>query len=557
MTISVTMLTDRLGEDGSLWTTGNAYSATEDFARSLVHYGFATASFPPVRQTLPTTFAPITAAEVAAGAGVEGQSYLIEDGADQGKLLVFATTADKPTASFRWFDSRNDEYADGPPAGSASQLGTVRPLLLGSTPTSQLLIDGDLDTATDQPIAYVRLVVNPGTDAAAATHLRAGSGNAVTLNPGEASKDLELSADLSALYICAFSAAAVPDDYDGGAWIASQNEEDDAAVFTNMAKLTPAVSGVRRLRVACTSAYTLDGAANTGATVSIVAAEAPNADVVEDPYAGITNRWMWLPFDDGTGVNIEDQAGIINGNGTDDPMFTDSLLPLAGTPNGGEWTTEPGVFTGFGPLYYQTDNAKLWEFCDWSTLTGTMHIAFRAKFTATTTVVEQIIAPYRANADTGGWMVRMGTSGQIQVAMRALGSASAAAAFLSGPTRASAAPQSFADNQYRNIYITITRDGDNVVGRLYIDGLIYGSPASPVLGGGLPPSAAGLQACNLLSVYASSPPSQGFGSNTLGQSFLSHFMMLRTDNPWDVSAIDAAVLEHHSAPTQPPTAWIG
>ena len=45
MTVSVTMIQTRMGESGSYWTAGNSYEASEDYARYLVQYGWATASF--------------------------------------------------------------------------------------------------------------------------------------------------------------------------------------------------------------------------------------------------------------------------------------------------------------------------------------------------------------------------------------------------------------------------------------------------------------------------------------------------------------------------------
>lgn len=43
--ITVTMTDNRIGEDGSLWESGTSYSATEAYARELVQFGWATATF--------------------------------------------------------------------------------------------------------------------------------------------------------------------------------------------------------------------------------------------------------------------------------------------------------------------------------------------------------------------------------------------------------------------------------------------------------------------------------------------------------------------------------
>lgn len=58
----------------------------------------------------PSTFLDITAAEVAAGTGTEGQSYRISDGTDEGALLIFTSSTDLPTASFRWHAWPQAEY---------------------------------------------------------------------------------------------------------------------------------------------------------------------------------------------------------------------------------------------------------------------------------------------------------------------------------------------------------------------------------------------------------------------------------------------------------------
>lgn len=45
MTVSVTMTDTRMGEDGTLWESGTSHDATEAFAKGLVQFGWATASF--------------------------------------------------------------------------------------------------------------------------------------------------------------------------------------------------------------------------------------------------------------------------------------------------------------------------------------------------------------------------------------------------------------------------------------------------------------------------------------------------------------------------------
>ena len=70
MTVSVTMIATRMGEDGDYWEAGTSHDATDGFARYLVQYGWASGTFPRAEQSAPVQFISITAAEVAAGNGV-------------------------------------------------------------------------------------------------------------------------------------------------------------------------------------------------------------------------------------------------------------------------------------------------------------------------------------------------------------------------------------------------------------------------------------------------------------------------------------------------------
>ena len=57
-----------------------------------------------------TKFLPITAAEVAAGDGAEGQSYRVSGGPDDGALLLFTSGYGIEQASFRWHAWPQAEY---------------------------------------------------------------------------------------------------------------------------------------------------------------------------------------------------------------------------------------------------------------------------------------------------------------------------------------------------------------------------------------------------------------------------------------------------------------
>lgn len=53
MTTTVTMLQTRLGENGSLWTIGNSYAASDAFAAVLISSNLATGTLPKSRGLVP------------------------------------------------------------------------------------------------------------------------------------------------------------------------------------------------------------------------------------------------------------------------------------------------------------------------------------------------------------------------------------------------------------------------------------------------------------------------------------------------------------------------
>lgn len=85
MTVSVTMTQTRLGEDGTLWLSGTAHDATDDFGRYLITYNYATG-------TLPATPASAPAMLLVSG-GVE---YLVgADGVTQYPLVFVVGTIEE------------------------------------------------------------------------------------------------------------------------------------------------------------------------------------------------------------------------------------------------------------------------------------------------------------------------------------------------------------------------------------------------------------------------------------------------------------------------------
>jgi hypothetical protein len=69
MPVTVTMLQTRKGEDGSLWTAGNSYSATDAFAYVLITGNLATGTLPAVVQSGLSPADTIALKVVAAGGG--------------------------------------------------------------------------------------------------------------------------------------------------------------------------------------------------------------------------------------------------------------------------------------------------------------------------------------------------------------------------------------------------------------------------------------------------------------------------------------------------------
>ena len=106
MTVSVTMLQTRVGEDGSLWTVaGSPYNASLDFAYFLIGNRFATGTLPTAVQSYPMTQVVATAAEIAALAGQPGVRYVERDGAKR---------------EFRWIDGAMVEVGSGGGGGGGS-----------------------------------------------------------------------------------------------------------------------------------------------------------------------------------------------------------------------------------------------------------------------------------------------------------------------------------------------------------------------------------------------------------------------------------------------------
>lgn len=94
----------------------------------------------------------------------------------------------------------------------------ISPMVLGLD-ASDILFNGDLTSATDQTIAYVRVYYEQTDDVSAATALLSGA-DCITILPGSAPTELDdLPAAIANVWVCAFSGAGVPANYTGGAGV--------------------------------------------------------------------------------------------------------------------------------------------------------------------------------------------------------------------------------------------------------------------------------------------------------------------------------------------------
>lgn len=84
MTVSVTMLQSRWGEDGTLWAVDTVHAATDSFATFLVTNGFASGTLPQPLQSTPVSHVILTTAEIDAldGAAEPGWTYEDRDTGD-------------------------------------------------------------------------------------------------------------------------------------------------------------------------------------------------------------------------------------------------------------------------------------------------------------------------------------------------------------------------------------------------------------------------------------------------------------------------------------------
>lgn len=105
MTVQVTMLQTRLGEDGRLWAAGRSYAATDAFARMLVSSNLATATFVAVSQS------SLSAAQVAAVQALLTNTPVAADPAHFRWIFGDSSTGDSVTTAtpvtFAGIDARD------------------------------------------------------------------------------------------------------------------------------------------------------------------------------------------------------------------------------------------------------------------------------------------------------------------------------------------------------------------------------------------------------------------------------------------------------------------
>jgi hypothetical protein len=128
--------------------------------------------------------------------------------------------------------------------------GTMYAPLLAGASVPGLSANGDLTSAVDQTLGELRIVVDPGTDTAAADALRTGA-EVLTVLRGDAAESPEYADDITFLYGVWVSQAgvAVPADYVGGAYVVNRAEPDLAKWAAQMFRLSMPVAGVRAFSV--------------------------------------------------------------------------------------------------------------------------------------------------------------------------------------------------------------------------------------------------------------------------------------------------------------------
>jgi hypothetical protein len=146
MTVSVTMLQTRRGEDGNLWLAGVTYSASDEFARQLIVGNYATGTLPDPMQSYQVSQLVATAAEIAAMDGEPGVLYVERDGAQR---------------MFRWVNGAMLQVSsDGTTAANAMPASDILPVLgvmtslTPTTPANEYVTTAGALTGTDSDLTW-------------------------------------------------------------------------------------------------------------------------------------------------------------------------------------------------------------------------------------------------------------------------------------------------------------------------------------------------------------------------------------------------------------------
>lgn len=136
----------------------------------------------------------------------------------------------------------------GMPVTAAEVPRYLAEVLKAGTPVNEIALNGDLTSATDQPIIFGRVCVDPGDDMTAATSLLSGAGCRVVM-AGQWLQ-LDFAAGAKAIYLAAIGSGALPADYTGGVGVLSVAETDQTDALAQMIRLDISqVDAVKSLKI--------------------------------------------------------------------------------------------------------------------------------------------------------------------------------------------------------------------------------------------------------------------------------------------------------------------
>lgn len=129
----------------------------------------------------------------------------------------------------------------------------ITPQVLGVL-AGDVRINGDLTTATDQPLLYLRVCIQAGDDVTAAANLQAGGPDVFIVQPG-GDIDIEVDRAITMVHLIGVGSAAAPADYTGGSYVASIN--DTVANFLAQLARFEFLSSdaVKRVRISMSNTY--------------------------------------------------------------------------------------------------------------------------------------------------------------------------------------------------------------------------------------------------------------------------------------------------------------